>query len=161
MSKLQLKLKTTLGNLYLVASEVGLQKVTFAQNDGVVFVNAANETNSIGQILARAARQIQEYFQGTRKEFEVKLDWNGTPFQVGVWEQLLKLPYGTTASYKQIAKSIKNEKAMRAVGTANGRNPLSIIIPCHRVIAADGSIGGYAGGINIKQKLLEIERRYS
>src|SRR5438445_11189765 len=90
--------------------------------------------------------------------FEVTLDIVGTPFQMQVWEQLRKIPYGVTYSYSDIASKIKNPKAVRAVGTANGRNPLSLIVPCHRVIAADGKLGGYAGGLSIKTQLLELEQ---
>ena len=102
--------------------------------------------------------QVNEYLQGRRKKFDVKYQLSGTPFQLSVWKELIKIPYGETRTYKEIARNIGNEKAARAVGMANNRNPLHIIIPCHRVIGADGSLTGYAGGIRIKEELLKLER---
>ena len=104
------------------------------------------------------AMQLKEYFAGKRKKFEVPLDPQGTEFQKKVWKALQEIPYGKTRSYKQIAKMIGQPKACRAVGMANNKNPIWILIPCHRVIGADGSLTGYGGGIKMKQKLLEIER---
>lgn len=102
--------------------------------------------------------QIQEYLQGRRKEFDLNYRLSGTEFQLSVWRELLKIPYGETRTYKEVAREIGNDKAARAVGMANNRNPLNIIIPCHRVIGANGSLTGYAGGITIKEKLLELEK---
>jgi len=104
-----------------------------------------------------AAAQLEEYFDGERREFDLPLDPSGTPFQMAVWKELLAIPYGETRSYKQIAENIGSPKAFRAVGLANNRNPISIIIPCHRVIGSDGSLVGYGGGLDMKQKLLELE----
>ena len=109
------------------------------------------------QTLVKAERELKEYFSGKRKKFSVPLNAQGTAFQKSVWNQLSKIPYGETVSYRDIAIKIKNKKAVRAVGTANGKNPFCIIIPCHRVIAADGSLGGYSGGIQFKKKLLALE----
>jgi len=109
-------------------------------------------------ILAEANRQLQEYFKGQRKEFKLDLNPSGTEFMKKVWESLRKIPYGETRSYKDIAISIGHDKAYRAVGLANNRNPISIIIPCHRVIGANGSLVGYGGGLDIKTFLLELER---
>jgi methylated-DNA-[protein]-cysteine S-methyltransferase len=95
---------------------------------------------------------------GKRREFDLELDFSGTPFQESVWKALREIPFGKTISYKQLAVMIRNPKAVRAVGSANGKNPIAIIIPCHRVIAADGSIGGYSGGIENKEKLLAWEK---
>jgi methylated-DNA-[protein]-cysteine S-methyltransferase len=106
-------------------------------------------------------KQLQEYFKGKRQQFELPLQVYGTPFQVKVWNQLAKIPYGKTVSYKQIAQKIKQPAATRAVGNANGRNPVPIVIPCHRVIATDGKLGGYSAGLEIKQRLLDLERKYS
>ncbi|MDP2363536.1 MAG: methylated-DNA--[protein]-cysteine S-methyltransferase [Ignavibacteria bacterium] len=101
--------------------------------------------------------QLKEYFAGTRKEFDVPLDIEGTDFQKRVWRELLKIPYGKTISYKALSEKLGDVKAIRAVGKANSQNPIAIIIPCHRVIGADGSLTGYAGGLAIKEKLLHLE----
>jgi len=110
-------------------------------------------------ILALAVKELDEYFSYQRTIFTIPLEMEGTKFQMQVWKNLLKIPYGKTCSYKTLASMIKNEKATRAVGTANGKNPLCIIIPCHRVISANGGIGGYSGGLEIKMKLLEFETK--
>ena len=109
------------------------------------------------QIISETVAQLEQYFDGQRRQFDLPLVANGTDFQAKVWNSLMQIPYGVTKSYSDIARSIKNDKAVRAVGTANGRNTHSIIVPCHRVIAADGSLGGYAGGLSIKAKLLQLE----
>lgn len=101
--------------------------------------------------------QLQEYFFGKRKTFDLPLAIEGTEFQIKVWKALSEIPYGTTCSYKDIAIKIGNCKASRAVGMANNKNPIPIIVPCHRVIGASGKLVGYAGGLNIKQKLLNVE----
>ena len=101
--------------------------------------------------------QLKEYFNLKRKKFYIPLDIGGTEFQMKVWNELKKIPYGKTASYKEIAESIGNVKAVRAVGKANSKNPVPIIIPCHRVIEHSGKLGGYSGGLGIKEKLLELE----
>ena len=102
-------------------------------------------------------KELDGYFQCKRKVFSVPLDIRGTDFQKRVWNELLKIPYGETVSYKHIANKLGDEKNVRAVGGANGANPIPIIIPCHRVINADGSLGGYTGGLGIKEKLLKLE----
>ncbi|MCF6410317.1 methylated-DNA--[protein]-cysteine S-methyltransferase [Alkalihalobacillus sp. EGI L200015] len=101
--------------------------------------------------------QLKEYLDGERKEFDIPLDFRGTTFQTSVWEQLTKIPYGETRSYSQIAESLGNPKAVRAVGTANGANPVPIIAPCHRVIGKNAALTGFAGGLRIKEKLLQLE----
>jgi methylated-DNA-[protein]-cysteine S-methyltransferase len=108
-------------------------------------------------LLDAAALQFDEYFSGRLLEFELPLDLSGTPFQQQVWRALMKIPYGETRSYGDVAEAIKNPGAMRAVGNANGRNHLPIIIPCHRVIAARGKIGGFGGGVGLKKSLLAHE----
>ena len=108
-----------------------------------------------------AQQQLAEYFNGQRKVFELDLDPQGTDFQKKVWKQLIKIPYGQTVSYGELARRIGNPKASRAVGMANGRNPISIIIPCHRVIGSNGSLTGFGGGIEVKQYLLDLESRHS
>lgn len=106
-------------------------------------------------------KQINEYFEGERIEFNIPLDIHGTPFQEQVWEQLLAIPYGKTRSYGEIAESLGKPTAFRAVGNANGSNNIAIIIPCHRVIGENGKLVGYGGGKHRKQKLLELEHKYS
>jgi methylated-DNA-[protein]-cysteine S-methyltransferase len=101
--------------------------------------------------------QFQEYFAGDRREFDLRLDMVGNPFELRVWEELQTIPYGETASYGEIAQRIGNPGAPRAVGLANGRNPVAVIVPCHRVIGADGSLTGYGGGLERKRLLLDLE----
>jgi len=110
-------------------------------------------------VLKQTAKELNEYFAGKRQEFDVPLLMVGSEFQKSVWEALLTIPYGKTSTYKQQATIIGNEKAVRAVANANGTNAISIIIPCHRIIGSDGSLTGYAGGLELKQRLLEIEKR--
>ena len=107
--------------------------------------------------LRGVAKEIKEYLNGQRKQFDIPLQFYGTDFQLSVWNALLTIPYGETRSYRDIAEQIGNAKACRAVGMANNRNPIAIIVPCHRVIGADGSLVGFGGGIKIKQQLLELE----
>jgi methylated-DNA-[protein]-cysteine S-methyltransferase len=107
------------------------------------------------------ARQFDEYFAGTRKEFNLITDPKGTPFQESVWKELLNIPYGFTISYLELSRRLNHEKAIRAVGSANGKNPINIIIPCHRVIGMDGSLTGYGGGLWRKKWLLEHEAKYA
>ena len=108
-------------------------------------------------LLVQTRQEIDEYFQGKRKRFTVPLLMAGSEFQKSVWNALLQIPYGETASYLELSKSIKNEKAVRAVANANGANAISIIIPCHRIIGTNGKLTGYAGGLELKKKLLTIE----
>jgi methylated-DNA-[protein]-cysteine S-methyltransferase len=106
-----------------------------------------------------ARRQLAEYFAGTRREFDLRLAPEGTPFQRRVWEELCRIPFGTTISYRALAERIGQPNATRAVGLANGRNPIAIVVPCHRVIGADGSLTGYGGGLDRKRYLLGLEQR--
>ena len=109
-------------------------------------------------LIKKVCTQLDEYFAGKRQTFDLPLSPRGTDFQQTVWKQLQEIPYGQTISYSQLAKAIRHPKACRAVGSANGKNPIIIIIPCHRVIAADGGLGGYACGVEIKKQLLEGEK---
>lgn len=109
------------------------------------------------ELIRMTQRQLEEYFAGARREFTIPLHPSGTPFQERVWQALLTIPYGQTCSYGQIAARIGNPKASRAVGMANHKNPIAIVIPCHRVIGADGSMTGYGGGLDIKEYLLKLE----
>lgn len=155
---IQFVMKSQVGPIYLVASERGLRG-TFWTKQNVSTVRALEEESKPHKILRQAVKQLEEYFSGKRRLFDLPLDVQGTDFQKSVWLQLSKIPYGETCSYRDIAQRLKNDRAVRAVGTANGRNPLSIIVPCHRVIASDGTLAGYAGGLAIKAKLLAIEKR--
>lgn len=110
-------------------------------------------------VLEQTEQELDEYFEGKRENFDIPLLMVGTSFQKSVWQALLKIPYGEISSYKNQAKMIGNEKAVRAVANANGTNAISIIIPCHRIIGSDGTLTGYAGGLELKQRLLEIENR--
>lgn len=113
------------------------------------------------KLILKTISEIKEYLEGKRKEFDIPIKLQGTKFQKKVWNELLKIPYGETCSYKDIAIRINNEKGVRAVGMANHNNPIAIIVPCHRVIGKNGKLVGYAGGIDIKSKLLEIEKLFS
>lgn len=113
------------------------------------------EENS--EVIEVTITQLEEYFTHKRKVFDIPLLMLGTDFQNSVWERLIKIPYGKTASYLELAKNVGNEKAVRAVASANGANAISILIPCHRIIGSDGSLTGYAGGLDVKKKLLELE----
>jgi methylated-DNA-[protein]-cysteine S-methyltransferase len=109
------------------------------------------------QLIKETALQLDEYFKGERKQFDIQLNPHGTPFQKSVWKELLQIPYGETRSYKQVAERIGNPSASRAVGMANNKNPIFIIIPCHRVIGSTGKLVGYGGGLDIKERLLKLE----
>ncbi len=151
---IQWQMESLIGPLYLVASSEGLSGI-YWQAKAIPMAQDLQHSS----ILAQAVKELEEYLIGSRQAFEVPLDKVGTHFQKAVWTQLQAIPYGQTLSYSEVARRIGNDKAVRAVGTANGRNPLSIIVPCHRVIAADGSLGGYAGGLAIKNRLLNLERK--
>ncbi len=156
MRRVQRVLESPVGRLYLVASEKGLQGI-FWKKQPVPTVKSLKEAGAEVKILARAARELEAYFGGRLRRFEVPLDLSGTPFQKKVWGALSRIPYGETRSYKDVAAKIRNAKAVRAVGSANGKNPVCIIVPCHRVISNDGSLGGYSGGLRVKTALLKLE----
>lgn len=157
----QVQVSSPLGPLFLVASDKGLTGIYRKKQPLSVSKHGSAATPNQEKHLRRATTELAEYFAGQRTDFTVSLDLEGTPFQKKVWAQLSKIPYGQTRSYKDIAQGIQNEKAVRAVGSANGKNPVCIIVPCHRVIAHDGSLGGYSGGLKMKTTLLEIERQHS
>ena len=125
--------------------------------DGLNRAEAGDEAND--RVLAEATRQLDEYFAGQRQEFDLPLALRGTVFQRRVWQALRDIPYGETTSYGHLASDIGQPTAARAVGLANGRNPVSIIVPCHRVVGSDGSLTGYGGGLDRKQRLLDLERQ--
>jgi methylated-DNA-[protein]-cysteine S-methyltransferase len=150
---------TPIGRLRLVASPAGLAAVLWENDDPdrVRFPGLVEAPDH--PVLVEAERQLGEYFTGRRRSFDLALDFAGTDFQKRVWQALLAIPFGETRSYGQIAQEVGNPKAVRAVGAANGRNPLSIIAPCHRVIGARGDLVGFAGGMETKQFLLQLERQ--
>jgi methylated-DNA-[protein]-cysteine S-methyltransferase len=110
------------------------------------------------EILEKTRTQLDEYFRGRRREFDIPVLMAGTEFQKRVWNALMKVPYGATSTYLQLARDVGNEKAVRAVGNANAANPISIVVPCHRIIGGDGRLVGYGGGLSVKRRLLELER---
>ena len=145
------------GQLTLVARDGKLSAILWEkERANRVRLGQLQEANS-SPVLLETERQLQEYFAGTRSQFTLELDFSGTDFQKQVWQTLLTIPFGETRSYSQIARQIGNPKAVRAVGAANGRNPISIIAPCHRVIGASGELTGFAGGLQAKQYLLALE----
>lgn len=144
--------ETIIGYLTISADEQGITDVSFGKRNPVHAV--CEET----PVIKQAVSELQEYFEGRRREFTVPLHPQGTDFQLRVWQVLRTIPYGKTWSYKQVATAAGNPNASRAVGMANNRNPIAIIIPCHRVIGANGRLVGYAGGLDVKEKLLQIEQ---
>jgi methylated-DNA-[protein]-cysteine S-methyltransferase len=139
-----------IGTLYLAEENGALTDLRFRP------IPDAKERET--PFLKRTVLQLAEYFDGKRHEFDLPLDPRGTPFQKSVWSALQNIPYGTTRSYKDIAVAVGNPKACRAVGMANNKNPISVIIPCHRVLGATGALTGYGGGLDMKRALLELEK---
>ena len=142
------------GKLRLVASDKGLVAIDLRQAQKLVLTE---HNASAQEILIKTKKQLEQYFAGKRTSFDVALDLVGTDFQKQAWRALCRIPFGKTISYGQQASNIKNPKAFRAVGSANGKNPIPIIVPCHRVVAGDGSLGGYSLGLKMKKQLLAIE----
>jgi methylated-DNA-[protein]-cysteine S-methyltransferase len=145
------------GELKLVASDKGLAAILWENDDPKRVRLGLMEEDKKHPVLMETERQLKDYFAGKLKKFTVKMDFAGTEFQKKVWKGLLTIPFGETRSYAQIAKQIGSPKAVRAVGAANGRNPISIIAPCHRVIGSNGKLTGFAGGLKAKACLLGIE----
>ena len=152
------RLHTPFGELTVVASDAGVRYVMF-DNDAhpKSFANMTIVDDSKHHVVASAVDQLSEYIAGDRREFDVPLDLVGTEFQVQAWRSLANIPFGTTASYAQQAASIGRPTATRAIGAANGRNPVVVVLPCHRVIGADGSLTGFGGGLPTKKWLLQHE----
>ena len=146
------------GLLKLVASDAGLAAVLWQEDAPERVPLGGLVEDSEHPVLVKTGRQLGEYFAGTRREFSITLDMRGTPFQVEVWCALLRIPFGETSTYGELARQIGRPAASRAVGAANGRNPLSIVVPCHRVVGATGRLTGFAGGLEAKEYLLELER---
>ena len=157
MNRCYTQIESPLGPLLLAADEAGLREIRFvngrhpAQPESSWIVDRAPLTETI--------RQLEAYFAGDLENFNLQLAPEGTPFQLDVWQRLCDIPYGKTISYGELAGRIGNPKASRAVGLANGSNPIPIVIPCHRVIGSNGKLTGYGGGLPIKEKLLALEKR--
>jgi len=161
MSLVAKTIDSPVGKLRLAASAKGLRAILW-ENDAPERVRLDVLVNSeTDHLLVDTERQLVEYFAGTRRNFTVPLDLRGTPFQLEVWDALLAIPFGETKKYGEIARQLGNPQAARAVGAATGKNPVSIIVPCHRVIGAGGKLTGFAGGLDAKEHLLELERRNS
>jgi len=143
--------------LLLLADPRGLMEVRFAGNEGDALAQVEDSWCEGGNVLAECIKQLDAYFAGELTEFDLPLVYSGTDFQQQVMRGLQDIPYGKTCSYGELAKKLGREGAARAVGSANRRNPLAIIVPCHRVIGANGDLTGFAGGLGIKRKLLSIE----
>src|SRR5579872_3947776 len=153
-------LETPIGTLLIAGDDAAVRSITFPQHGRAAEPQPEWQESQRGPV-GEAARQLREYFARKRAEFDLPLAPEGTPFQRAVWRQLQQIPYGQTISYGELARRVGNPKASRAVGSANGANPLPIVIPCHRVIAGDGSIGGFGGGLPTKESLLALEQRPS
>ena len=154
------ELDSPVGTLRLIADDTGLRAILFEseRHPKPIPANAVRASPSQhSNVIAATRTQLGEYFLGARKTFDLPLHPVGTAFQKSVWRELRNIPYGITISYGELAKRIDNPAAVRAVGAANGRNPLPIVVPCHRVIGSDGSMTGFSGGLPIKQFLLTLE----
>ena len=147
---------TKIGKIGIEENGSAITKIYFINNDEQEEILEKNET----ALLKEAIKQLNEYFDGKRISFDLQLQPQGTEFQNKVWKALMEIPFGETRSYGEIAKIIGNEKASRAVGMANNKNPIPIIVPCHRVIGANGKLVGYAGGLDIKEMLLNLEKNH-
>jgi methylated-DNA-[protein]-cysteine S-methyltransferase len=150
--------ESPVGALKLVASDKGLAAILWANDSPRRVPLTGLVENDRHPVLLKTERQLEEYFAGSRRAFDLPLDMRGTTFQKDVWEALLAIPYGETRSYGQLAKQLGRPSASRAVGAANGRNPISIVVPCHRVIGSSGKLTGFAGGLDVKARLLDMER---
>ena len=141
----------------------GFLKIEY-EEDILISLKKTDETSDWGkntEFTDLVYKEIMEYLNGKRKSFDIKYEINGTEFQKKVWKELTNIPYGETRSYKEIAVAVGNPKASRAVGMANNKNPIAIIVPCHRVIGSDGKLVGYAGGLDMKRVLLTLEKKYN
>ena len=152
------ELETPVGRLALIGSTDGIRAILWP-GDAPSRAGLTDATFDIGTTVALddAAEQLDEYFAGTRTTFDLPLDLRGTPFQIAAWEALATIPYGATHTYAEQAARIGRPNAVRAIGAANGRNPISIVLPCHRVVGSDGSLTGFAGGLEAKAALLAFE----
>ncbi|MGA8299321.1 MAG: methylated-DNA--[protein]-cysteine S-methyltransferase [Terriglobales bacterium] len=147
------------GPLFLAASTKGLVRLEFDART-MKLDEKKFELRESESALAPYVRELNEYFDGERKNFTMPLDLRGTPFQLACWQALLQIPYGETRTYAEIARAIGHPNAFRAVGMANNRNPVAIVVPCHRVIATGGQLCGYGGGLDLKRRLLDLEHAH-
>jgi methylated-DNA-[protein]-cysteine S-methyltransferase len=154
-------MNSPVGELRLIASERGLRAIMWGAEDAarIASVDAADLVEGNTPLLDRAVVQLEEYFAGTRRDFDLPLDPLGTPFQQSAWMVLRTIPYGRTMSYGEQARKLGDPNKARAVGAANGKNPLSIVVPCHRVIGSSGDLTGFGGGLEAKSWLLDHERQ--
>lgn len=159
MAYLYRTMDSPVGELTLIASERGLAAILWEDEDPDRVPLQPLERDDTHPLLIETERQLKQYFAGKLETFSIPLDFTGTEFQKKVWIALTTIPFGETRSYRDIAEQIGNPKAVRAVGAANGKNPISIIAPCHRVIGADGTLTGFAGGLEAKALLLKIESK--
>jgi methylated-DNA-[protein]-cysteine S-methyltransferase len=150
-----------IGPLRIRVGEKGIVALDFVDEATARRGEAASPPPGMPEVLRTARKELDEYFRGSRASFSAPIDLTGTPFQRRVWEVLLRIPYGQTMSYKEVAAAVGNGSATRAVGGANHRNPVSIIVPCHRVVGCDGRLTGYGGGLWRKEWLLDHEKRHS
>lgn len=151
--------QTNLGQILIEETDKKITKINFCGQDKKEdFIKQENTIQIETALIKQTYQQLQEYLAGQRKKFDIPIKMKGTQFQIKVWNELLKIPYGQTRSYQEIAVAIENPKAVRAVGMANHNNPIGIIVPCHRVIGKNGNLTGYAGGLDIKEKLLKLEQ---
>jgi O-6-methylguanine DNA methyltransferase len=154
------KMESMAGPLFLAASPKGLVALEFDRDLRREYLREENKKfkyDESASLLRSYVKELQEYFSGKRRVFEFPLDLRGTDFQVACWNALLAIPYGETRTYADIARAVGKPNAFRAAGMANNRNPIAIVVPCHRVIASDGTLCGYGGGLETKRKLLELE----
>lgn len=158
MQLVYMYMDSPVGALKLVAHDQALVAVMWDNEDHKRVRLAELIEDRQHPMLHKVKQQLEEYFAGQRQQFDLPLDFQGTAFQQQVWQALLSIPYGETRTYKEIAVQLGNEKAVRAVGAANGKNPISIIAPCHRVIGSSGTLVGFAGGLDKKQILLSLEQ---
>jgi methylated-DNA-[protein]-cysteine S-methyltransferase len=152
------QLSTPVGRLTLAGDEQGLRSISFPNRSPAIKPDHSSER--AGAHIQEAIRQLEAYFAGELDQFDLALAPVGTPFQKEVWSLLRTIPYGETVSYGEIARRLGRSTAYRAVGAANGRNPIPIVIPCHRVVGADGSLTGFGGGLSTKTQLLQLEARH-
>jgi len=156
--------ETPLGNLRLAVTETGVARLGLPRSSGPGFAGWLRTTFADAErvpwlpLVDKLSQELAEYFAGRRREFSVPLDLRGTPFQLAVWHEISAIPYGETRTYSAVAAGAERPRAVRAAGTATGNNPVPIVIPCHRVIAAKGRLGGFSGGLDAKRRLLALER---
>jgi methylated-DNA-[protein]-cysteine S-methyltransferase len=160
MNEIQFKYQfETIGEIYFSANEKALTAALWQIDPSLeLWTGSLDQSTPAHAIILKSIEQIHEYLNGEREEFQIPIEFNrGTPFQQKVWQTLQSIPFGQTCSYQDLANDLENPKAVRAIGSANGKNPISILVPCHRVIGKNGKLTGYAGGLKAKEHLLKVE----